>query len=354
MYITFRNNSTGADMLVTLANQKHIIKPCNTVDLFCNGEKIVFTAETAALHELIDAVNEIDDKDKSAGLKDRILTKLTKKAFGKLPDTVLNTAVQYEVSGADACNTVIDLYDGAWAVCDGKVADFLDVVPVCSVFARAEASNGNIKVSDTQSLNRKQYLKLVRNVLLFQTAGLTSLNLLFFIPEYLIVKFFASAFYMKRMLTSLYAKSPAERENILNQKAQRMDSEAEKKGCLPAILKGLIVLSVFILLAVWAMTSPPDVVISEDFSTVVCFEETYIKTDERLPADAKDVFLEDYGAWYPLEDGGYDTESYYCYIYETPDGERWLWLKDNCTDAASKNKDYADYEKPLVYKLSPA
>ncbi|MBQ7118191.1 MAG: hypothetical protein IJN88_08280, partial [Clostridia bacterium] len=69
-----------------------------------------------------------------------------------------------------------------------------------------------------------------------------------------------------------------------------------------------------------------------------------------LPSDAEDVFLEDYTAFYPLADGEYDIDNYYCYIYETPDGTRYMWLKDNCTDKENAKKDYEDYENPLVYK----
>jgi len=47
---------------------------------------------------------------------------------------------------------------------------------------------------------------------------------------------------------------------------------------------------------------------------------------------------------------GYDIDNYYCYIYETTDGTRYMWIKDNCTDEENKDKDYEDYDNPLVYK----
>lgn len=93
-----------------------------------------------------------------------------------------------------------------------------------------------------------------------------------------------------------------------------------------------------------------DVIISEDLNSVVCFDEKFVKIDGGLPSDAVDVFLEDYYAYYPLDNGEYDSDSYYCYIYETPDGTRYMWLKDNCTSEESEDMDYEDYDKPLVYK----
>ena len=98
MYVTFKNNSTGAKMIVTVQNQKHIINPESSIDVFVHNESFQFIAETSAMDELIDAVNEIEYNDKNACLKDRILTKLAKKTAQKLPDTVLNTCVNYEVS----------------------------------------------------------------------------------------------------------------------------------------------------------------------------------------------------------------------------------------------------------------
>ncbi len=350
MYITFKNNSTGAKMIVTAENQKHIINPECSVDIFFRSEKIEFIAETSALDELITAVKEIDGNDKNDSFKDRILTKLTKKTAEKLPDTVLNTSVKYEVTGADFSGIVINLYDGAYAICDGKFADFLDLVPIGYIFPRTETENGSIKVINVKTTNRKKYLKLIRNLLLFTHSGLTAINLLFFIPEYLIIKLLSSNFYIKNRLSWLYKKSADERERILFEKEQSYEKEEKKKILLPSGLKVVVVLVALCGLLIWGMAGGPDVIISEDFNSVVCFDETFVKIDSGLPTDAEDVFLEDYTAFYPLGDGEYDIDNYYCYIYETPDGTRYMWLKDNCTDKENYKKDYEDYENPLVYK----
>lgn len=349
MYVTFKNNSIGTKMIVTVQKQRHIISPESSVEVFVQSANFQFLAETSALDELIDAVNEINDNDKNDSLKDRILTKLAKKTAQKLPDTVLNTCVKYEVSSTDFSNITINLYDGAYAICNGNFADFLDLVPIGYIFPRAEAENGSIRVADVNTTNRKKYLKLVRNLLLFMHSGLTAINLLFFIPEYLLIKLLSSNFYIKTWLSGLYRKTFDEREFILKKSEERYENENTKKKRFPAALKVLIVLSVLCVIF-WGITSEPDVVISEDFQAVVCFEETFVKIESGLPSDAEDVFLEDYSAYYPLADGEYDMDNFYCYIYETPDGTRYMWLKDNCTNKENKNKDYADYENPLVYK----
>lgn len=334
-------------MTVDVNNQTHIIHPERSVDIFFTGEKLRFYVQSSALQEMMDALDEIDDQDASVSLKDRILTKLTKKAFKKLPDTVLNTAVGYEVSCTDSQNVVINLSDGAWSVCDGKVADFLDILPIAYLFPRAETENGTITVTDVKATNRKEYLRLVRKLLLFMHTGLTSLHLLFFLPEYLVIFFLSSDFYTKHLIGQLYKLRAAERESKLQKKERTYEQKEKTKGCLPTVLVIAVILGGILW---WGMTSEPDVIIAEDFSTVVCFEETFVRIDGGLPSDAKDVFLEDYVACYPLPDGGYDMDNYYCYIYETPDGTRYMWLKDNCSDKASDKKEYADYQNPLVYQ----
>ncbi len=65
MYVTFKNNSTGAKMIVTVQNQKYIINPENSVEVFVHNGNFQFITETSAMDELIDAVNEIDDSDKN-------------------------------------------------------------------------------------------------------------------------------------------------------------------------------------------------------------------------------------------------------------------------------------------------
>jgi len=350
VYITFKNNSTGAKMIVTVENQNHIINPESYVEVFCHREKVEFIAETSALDELIDAVNEIDDNDRNDSFKDRILTKLAKKTAEKLPDTVLNTRVNYEVNSTDFSNITINLYDGAYAICNGNFADFLDLVPIGYIFPRAEAENNSIRVADVNALNRKKYYKLVRNLLLFMHSGLTAINLLFFIPEYLIVKLLSSNFYIKTWLSGLYKKTFDEREFILKKSEERYENENTKKKRFSTALKTFIVIVVVCGILVWGITSEPDVVISEDFQSVVCFGETFVKTESGLPSDAKKVFLEDYNAFYSLSDGEYDVDNYYCYIYETTDGTRYMWLKDNCNNEENKDKNYEDYENPLVYK----
>ena len=355
MYVTFKNNSTSEKIVVTVENQQLTIAPEDTAEVFCNSLAVKFQAHTCAFEEIDDVINEIDDNDKNDSFKDRVLTKLTKKFAKKATQIVLDTTVTYEASFTDSENAVVNLFEGAYSVCDGKIADALDLMPVGYMFIRAEINKGEIKVVGVVANNRKKFRKLMRTLLLFMNWNFLIPDLFMFIPEYLTVKFYSSNFYIKRMLCALYDKSTGERERILLLKEQSFEKEDwenkknKKGGCLIAILK-LVVL--FLLLGgiiYWGMTNEPEIIISEDFSSVAYFDEAFVKIDGGLPADAKDVPFEDYVAYYPLSDG-YDSDNYHCYIYETPDGTRYMWLKDGCTDIENDFKDYEDYENPLVYK----
>ncbi len=346
MYITLKNYASSK-MLISLGNQKITVNPESSVDVFHSGGKLEFEAQLNAFDELLEGIDEIDENDKNDSFKDRILTKLTKKFFKKVTEGVLNLSVKYEVNLADCQSPVINLFEGAYSLFDGKLADAFDMPFIAMAFCRAETEFGQIKVADVNALNRKKYLKLWRNILLFVNWGFF-LDLFFFVPEYLIAKIFSSHLFIKRILVSLYKKLPMERERILADKEQKY--EEEPAGCFTYLLKGIIILVAVFGILLWIGSGDPDVIISEDFSMVVCFDETFVKIDGGLPSDAEDVFLEDYTAYYPLAEGGYDTDNYYCRIYETPDGTRYMWIKDDCADVESSFKEYDDYENPLVYK----
>lgn len=349
MYVTFKNNSTSEKMLVTVDNQRLVINPETSTDVFCGGNTVIFEAQTTSFDDINGIISELDEEMPSYKFKDKILAWFTKKLAEKLPSAALDISVKYEARFNEQ-SAVINLYEGIYSVCDGKFTDALDIVPVGFIFSRAEAENGTIKAVDADAVNRKRYLKLMRNILLFMHWGLIFLDLFFFVPTYLMVKFFSSHFYIKHLFSSLFRKSYTERTSVLSKKEQAYEKEDDKKGCVKGIIKGLIVLIILGGICFWAVTSEPDVIISENFNSVVCFEEKFVKISSGLPLDAKEVFLEDYAAYYPLSDGEFDMDNYYCYIYETPDGTRYMWLKDNCADEENKNKDYADYKNPLVYK----
>ena len=319
--------------------------------MFCGRDNMVFEAQTGTFDELADMLNELDEEVGSYSFKDRIIAKLTKKFAEKLPQAALNTTIRYEAHFGNNGNAVINLYDGVYSVCDGRIAYYyLDMIPVGYVFSRAETENGEVRVLDTDANNRKKYLKLMRNILLFMHWNFILPDLFLFIPEYSAIKICSSHLFVKKLFVGLYNKTTDERASILRDKEERYAREEKRGGCFSSLVKGLVILLIFGSICYWAMTSEPEVIISKDFSSVVCFDETFVKIDGGLPEDAEDVFLEDYSAYYTLSDGGYDMDNYYCYIYETPDGTRYMWLKDNCTNKENKNKDYEDYENPFVYK----
>ena len=224
MNIIFKNISTDNKVSVFMENQKYVINPGESVSTFCVGEKCVFATEILPFEKLLDSVNE-DFSEES--LKDRILLKLTKKLVEKLPKMVLSLLVNYEVESKGAQHVTVVLSDGVYVVCDGVIADLLDLTPICYSFTRAETENGQLKLLDVTATNRKQYLKLIKKFLLFMHWGLFFLNLTFFIPEYIIVKICCSNFYLKSFFTKLYKKTPEEREKSL-EKGREENGKPEK------------------------------------------------------------------------------------------------------------------------------
>lgn len=349
MYITFRNGSENEKLIVLVENQKYIINPGEYTHVFCSSNITEFIAETAAFDELKEAAEEIGSDPEKKSFKDKIFTKLAKKFVEKMPEMVLNISVKYEVTCNESQNAVVNLFGGTYSVCDGKAADFFELVPVGYVFVRAETDSGCIRVADARAVNRKQYLRLVRNFLLFVNWKFIFLDLFCFIPEYFVNRFYSSKIYIKMLFAGFYKLPSDKRAEKLAEKECEGEKK-EKKGCLSGFIKVLIVFAVLGGICWWAISSEPDVVISADFQSVVCFDEMFVRIDGELPEDAEKVFLEDFFAYYPLADGEYDSDNYYCYIYEDPKGDRYMWLKDGCSKEENEDKEYDDYENPLVYK----
>ncbi len=243
---------------------------------------------------------------------------------------------------------VIDLYDGIYASCISKTADFFDMVPVLVLFSRAETDSGNLAVKNVDTINRKQYLKLVRNSLLFLNVSGLLFHPLSFILGYLPVKFLTSKFYIQTKLSELYKKPLEMRERRLS--IDLPIDVSQRKPHRFSIVTALILIAVLGGIIYWAMTSEPDVVLSTDCRSVVCFDEVFMRYDEGIPENAKEVWLENYSVYYILSNGEYDMDNYYCYIYEDTEGERYMWVKTGCSKEENADKDYDDYQNPWVYK----
>ena len=95
MYVTFKNNSTSETMLVSVENQRYIIKPETSVQVFSKREKVVFETQTIAFEELEKAIDESNEEVGSSSFKDRVLAKLTKKFVEKLPEAILDISIKY-------------------------------------------------------------------------------------------------------------------------------------------------------------------------------------------------------------------------------------------------------------------
>lgn len=159
------------------------------------------------------------------------------------------------------------------------------------------------------------------------------------------------------MFSKLYFLPRAKRNVKIAQKEMLCADEIEddetkkkikKKTRLRILLTVVIVLVLFAFLIAIGL-SEPSVIASKDLSFVECFDEKFVRIDETMPKDAEQVLFEDYHVAYPISDDDYDTDTYYCYIYQTEDGTRYMWLKDDCTNNENADKGYEDYENPRVY-----
>lgn len=345
MYITFKNQDEYNRVKLDFQNQTYMIAPLSELQLPSFDGKAVFAAETL-MPDFSDDLKEANESDKRS---ERIIGKLAGKLLKNLDKCALFAKITYELE-ADGEDVVILFEEGAYSVCDGIIADdFFDMVPVLYAFARAEAVRGKLKVTNVQAVNLKQYRKLARRFLLFLDWGLILPNLLFFIPKYIVLLYFSSQAYISRLIKGFYQLSFSERTEKFRVKEEKFEKDEKKSGCLIPILKVILFLAALIGICVWAMSGESEIIVSQDYSSVEYYDEVFVRTDT-MPSDVKKVFLESFYADYPEDDGSYDSYSHYCYIYEDSAGNRYMWLQTDYDNVNNRDKQYSDYENPLIYK----
>lgn len=252
MYLTLINNSESNRMTVTAESGFFTVDPGASAEILFPSRKIEFSAKLSPFEVLTDAIDEMNAEVKKYKFKDKIIAKLTDKFAKVITDTVLNVELKYTVDLQGCENAVINLYDGVYSVCDGMFAEFLEMMPIMYSFCRAETECGTVNISDVTLLNRKKYLKFFRNCLLFANSSLIIVDWFFFIPSYLIIKFFASKFFVRRLMTRLYGKTVDERKKIIDKKEELYEKEDKGRGCLLTLLKLVIIFAVLALLVIWA------------------------------------------------------------------------------------------------------
>lgn len=345
MYLTFRNNDEYSKINLLCGGYGYTLEPKSEIELLCFDNKITFEVEFLQQ----DFSDELKPKDGNQSLKDRILYKFANKLVEKLPKLGLYTKVTYELNDAYQ-DAVIDLSEGAYSSCNGNISEFFDMMPVACCFAQAETNCGKLSVSDVKLLNRKEYLKIQRNMILFIDWGIILPDIFLFVPKYVTVRYFSSENYISETIKSLYKLTPCERLLRLNENEASLERQSKKTGCLSGVIKVVLFLAVLIGIVFWISSGEPDVLMESDFSKVKCFEEVFVRIDGGLPADAKETFLEDYSVYYPDPDGGYDMDSYYCHIYEDSNGDRYMWVKTDLDNLENAGMNYEDCDNPLVFK----
>ncbi len=341
MNITFENTSNSHAIKIDINNTSHVVESEHSIEISTTDGKTIFSAELLP----IDFTDAFGKDFKPKGLKEKFLYKASKKFTEKIPEMTLNTVVTYEFT-SDYNNVILELSDCEYSVADGEIADFFDMNPIVYSFPRVESNFGCLIIKNINITNRKRFLKLYRTAQLF-------IDYYFFIWIYALAKHFTSEKYVHNKLKNFYSVSGIDRTRIIENKIAKIENATtDKHGHRKGLLKFAIVILAIGGLFYWAISSEPDVIISEDFSQIVCFDEIFELYNGSIPEDAKEVFLEDYLAERQISDGEYvSDDGYYCYIYEDSYGNRYMWLKEDWYNKFDRHKTYEDYDNPKIYKL---
>lgn len=258
MNITFINKSNINIIKLILEGVEYFLQPEGLLNVTFTGGDNTFTAELLPVND----IGEIQpDKLEKESFKDKLLRKATNKFLKKIPEMALYSAVTYELQDVTS-DTVVELESSVYSSCDGDIADFFDMMPVVYLFAKAESADTKINAIKAKNTNRRRFLKLFRRILLFLNWGMLFLNLFEFIPNYAVLKFYATDFYVTRLLKKLYALSKNEREYLIAKKSGEVENKPQNKWKrhLWAFIKVLIVLFALLGIGLWAMSGEPEAV----------------------------------------------------------------------------------------------
>ncbi len=235
MFINFRNNASDCRIKLNINDAYYLLEAGKSVEVSVYDDTVTFFTE--ALPEDLTAGWDTEETPKK--LRDRILHELAKKIAEKIPELGLYSVCEYELSEITNGMTV-ELYDGGYSVLDGKLADYLfEMVPVLFIFARAEVLSGKLKFRRARLVNRRKYLKIIRNLLLFIDTDLFLPNLIFFIPKYIIERFVATSVILTVIIKRLYTMSVTDRVHRINAKLKDVDITS-KRSFLAAVIKTLL------------------------------------------------------------------------------------------------------------------
>lgn len=241
MVVSFRNNSSDCRIKLNINNAAYLLEAGKSAEISVYDEKVTFFAEM--LPEDLTAGWDTEETPKK--LRDRILHKLARKFAEKIPELGLYSVCEYELSEITDGMTV-ELYDGGYSILDGKLSEYLfEMIPVLFTFARAEVMSGNLKFVRARLVNRKKYLKIIRNLLLFIDIELFLPNLLFFIPKYIIERFVASSIVLTCIMKQLYTMSVTDRGHRINAKLKDTDISSKRSFFAAAIKTVLAILVIF-------------------------------------------------------------------------------------------------------------
>ena len=88
------------------------------------------------------------------------------------------------------------------------------------------------------------------------------LNLFEFIPAYIVLKFYATDFYISKLIKKLYALSKNERDYLIAKKLADEENTPPKKNrsCLYSFIKALFIILVLLGIGYWALSGESEAV----------------------------------------------------------------------------------------------
>lgn len=251
-------NKSESELLIEYNGTTHRIAGSKIEQIEIDSLDIELTAHMVLIDELD---LELDNKK----LKNKLIQKATNKIINFTKKLMAQCKITYAISLNQDDALLTFEFDG-FGKDNSFIQDLLDMPFEIVNFARLECDNAEIKVTDCEVINKKEYLKTYRRIYFWINWNIFEFltNLVLYLPSYLKQKRIMSKRYLLKAFGKLYSLPRDEREKLLgfstdDEKNEDEDDKKGKSGCLGTFVKigvfVLIMLAILIALIVWIAKS---------------------------------------------------------------------------------------------------
>lgn len=282
-------------------------------------------------------------KNSATNLKEKIISKLTRKAMKFAAEYPLQVNCTYKLTNVKP-DSVVNIDLDVFSLGD-KALTYYDF---CIAYPKVNCECDNVELLQVKGKNCKEVIKKHTRYGLESDLGFGFIEMLLSWP--------VRSIYFRHLCKPRIIKKNILKADYYHEKYdEKEDGKKKGCGCLPMLLVVvLLLISSFFIEPVIFVESKKPALVSADYSTITYYDDVYVRIDE-LPEYVVPVTFLGAGHWDESRTDGLSridqaTQDNRVYQYKDYEGKAYLWLVEDYVDTmGSEDKDYDDFEEHYVY-----